>query len=461
MLYIRDMRSTQIETPFPNPPRREVRRVPSRKRPEGRLDLAALVGALGLEPGVDPFVLLDGEGWHARVLAFDPEATLAVDGSPFDALRRALVPATGPGSSAAPSGSPFGPALFGYLSYDAVRHLERLPGLARDDLRLPVSRFMLPRYAVGEGPGGELWISHPPGEDAEFVSRALSRARPLPEPEAPASPRPVSSTLGREGYVRAVERVKDYVRAGDVFQVNVSQRFEVPYSGDPLALYGALRRRNPSPFGGMASFPGFVAVSSSPERLVSLESGGRASTRPIAATYPKASGARAALLLDPKEKAEHAMIVDLERNDLGRSSAYGTVRVEEFMTTEEYSHVVHIVSEVAGELAPDRDAVDLLAGMFPGGTITGCPKVRCMEIIEELEPTRRGLYTGSFGYLGLDGASMDMNIAIRTILLKDGVAYAQAGGGIVADSVPEREYRESVHKAAALLECLGAEPPLR
>ena len=165
------------------------------------------------------------------------------------------------------------------------------------------------------------------------------------------------------------------------------------------------------------------------------------------------------MLLDPKERAEHAMILDLERNDLGRTAAYGTVRVEEFMTTETYSHVVHIVSEVAGELAEGRDPVDLLAGMFPDGTITGCPKVRCMEIIEELEPVRRGLYTGSFGYLNLDGSAMDMNIAIRTILLKDGSAYAQAGGGIVADSVPAREYRESVAKAAALLECLGARVP--
>ena len=238
--------------------------------------------------------------------------------------------------------------------------------------------------------------------------------------------------------------------------MNISQRFEVPFDGDPLALYGALRRRNPSPFGGMLSFPGLVAVSSSPERLVDLR-GRRASTRPIAGTYPK--GAGAALLLDPKERAEHAMILDLERNDLGRTAAYGTVLVEELMTTETYSHVVHIVSEVAGELAERHDAIDLLAGIFPGGTITGCPKVRCMEIIEELKPVRRGLYTGSFGYLNLNGSAMDMNISIRTILLKDGIAYVQAGGGIVADSVPASEYRESVAKAAALLECLGAHVP--
>ena len=252
--------------------------------------------------------------------------------------------------------------------------------------------------------------------------------------------------------------MKEYVRAGDVFQVNISQRFEVPFSGDPFSLYGVLRRRNPSPFRGMVSFPGFVAVSSSPERLARLH-GRRASTRPIAGTYRREVGAKAALLLDPKERAEHAMVVDLERNDLGRSAAYGTVRVEEFMTTETYSHVVHLVSEVAGELASGRSVVDLLGGMFPGGTITGCPKVHCMEIIEELEPVRRGFYTGSFGYLGLNGAAIDMNIAIRTILLHGEVAYAQAGGGVVADSVPTREYRESVSKAAALLECIGAKAP--
>ncbi|MGB3635559.1 MAG: anthranilate synthase component I family protein, partial [Rubrobacteraceae bacterium] len=254
---------------------------------------------------------------------------------------------------------------------------------------------------------------------------------------------------------RAVRRIKEYIRAGDVFQVNVAQRFEVPFDDDPIALYGALRSVNPSPYGGMLSFPGFAAISSSPELLVRL-SGRTASTRPIAGTYPRGEEVNG-LLLDPKERAEHAMIVDLERNDLGRTAAYGTVRVDELMTTETYSHVVHIVSEIVGELAPEKDAVDLLAGMFPGGTITGCPKVRCMQIIEELEPVRRALYTGSFGCLGHD--SMDMNIIIRTILLRAGVAYAQAGGGIVADSIPAREYQESVAKAAALLECLGASPP--
>jgi para-aminobenzoate synthetase component 1 len=419
-------------------------------------DLAALIPALGLVPGVDPFVLLDGEGWGARVLAFGSELTLTVeDASPFDALRRVL---TREGSAGLDHPLEGGPALFGYLSYDAARFLERLPATAEDDLRLPVARFILPRYTVGVGPDGEAWVSVPAAERADYFIRTLRETLPLSGVMPGGSPRVADSTLRREEYVRAVESVKEYVRAGDVFQVNISQRFEVPFEGDPISLYGALRRRNPSPFGGMVSFPGLVAVSSSPERLVSLR-GRRASTRPIAGTYPRGAGSKAALLLDPKERAEHAMIVDLERNDLGRSAAYGTVRVEELMTTEIYSHVVHIVSEVVGELAGGYDAVDLLAGMFPGGTITGCPKVRCMEIIEELEQVRRGLYTGSFGYLGLSGTAMDMNIVIRTILLKDGVAYTQAGGGIVADSLPAREYRESGNKAAALLEALGAEAP--
>ncbi len=325
---------------------------------------------------------------------------------------------------------------------------------SEDDLALPLSQFILPRYTVG-AQGDEAWVSVPAGEDPGPILRTLEESSPVlgrrPDPVLE-----IRSSMGSDGYEAAVGRIKEYIRAGDVFQVNVAQRFEVPFDDDPVALYGALRAVNPSPYGGMLSFPGFAAISSSPELLVRL-SGRTASTRPIAGTYPRGETDRTELLLDLKERAEHAMIVDLERNDLGRTAAYGTVRVDELMTTEAYSHVVHIVSEILGELAPEKDAVDLLAGMFPGGTITGCPKVRCMEIIEELEPVRRALYTGSFGCLSKN--SMDMNIIIRTILLKAGIAYAQAGGGIVADSIPAREYRESVAKAAALLECLGASPP--
>ena len=418
---------------------------------DGPPDPAALVPALGLVPETDSFVLLEGAGWGTSVLAFEPEWCLTVeeDASPFGRLREYLerVP-----EDVHPLKG--GAGLFGYLSYDAVRHLEKLPANAEDDLGLPIARFILPRYIVGVERDGA-WVSVPAGEDPSPVIQTLRETPPLVGNRR-GSDSAARSVMGRNGYEAAVDRIKEYIRAGDVFQVNVAQRFETPFDDDPVLLYDALRSINPSPYGGMLSFPGFAAVSSSPELLVRL-SGRTASTRPIAGTYPRREADGAGLLLDPKERAEHAMIVDLERNDLGRTAAYGTVRVEELMTTEAYSHVVHIVSEIAGELAPEKDSIDLLAGMFPGGTITGCPKVRCMEIIEELESVRRGLYTGSFGCLGRN--SVDMNIIIRTILLKAGTAYAQAGGGIVADSVPAREYRESVAKAAALLECLGASPP--
>jgi para-aminobenzoate synthetase component 1 len=409
-------------------------------------------------------VLLEGAGWGGTVLAFDPGRELRVNGesSPFEALRAEI----GSGPDDTPPLHPIsgGPALFGYVSYDAARHLERLPALAEADLALPHARFLAPRYTVGtDGDGG--WVSAPEGESPEPLARLVRRvAAEEPQTEKVGESGTPRSSLGREGYLEAVEKVKEYVRAGDVFQVNISQRLDLPFEGDPLALYVALRRTNPSPFGGIVSFPGMVAVSSSPERLVSLE-GSRASTRPIAGTYPRDEverEGRERFLVDPKERAEHAMIVDLERNDLGRTSAYGTVRVDELMTTETYSHVVHLVSEISGRLAPDYDAVSLLSGMFPGGTITGCPKVRCMEIIEEIEPVRRALYTGSFGYLSPGGRFMDMNIAIRTILLAGGQAHVQAGGGIVADSVPEREYQESLNKASALVGSLGSSvEPLR
>ena len=435
---------------------REVRRLDT-----GTLDVAALIPALGLRPGADSFVLLEGAGWGSSILAFDPERELRADGdsSPFEALRSEL--GSEPDTLHPLAG---GPALFGYVSYDAVRHLERLPQRATDDLVLPQARFLAPRYTVGVDSRGA-WISSPAGDDVESLVSLVERAASETlRPEQPSGARTPRSSLGREDYLDAVERVKEYVRAGDVFQVNISQRLDLPFDGDPLALYATLRRTNPSPFGGIVSFPGMAAISSSPERLVSLD-GRRASTRPIAGTYPREQVEREgaeAFLVDPKEKAEHAMIVDLERNDLGRTSRYGTVRVEELMTTETYSHVVHLVSEVAGELADGEDSVSLLAGMFPGGTITGCPKVRCMEIIEEIEPIRRALYTGSFGYLSPGGRWMDVNIAIRTILLAAGEARVQAGGGIVADSVPEREYQESLNKAAALIESLGSSvEPLR
>jgi anthranilate/para-aminobenzoate synthase component I len=252
-----------------------------------------------------------------------------------------------------------------------------------------------------------------------------------------------------------VRRAKEYILDGDIFQSNLSQRLELDYDGDSLDLYDALRAVNPSPFAGYLEFDGYQIISSSPERLVQLQ-GRKAQTRPIAGTrrrgtdFGEDDSLTEELNLDPKERAEHIMLVDLERNDMGRVCDYGSVKVNELMVNEAYSHVIHIVSNVQGELHERKDAYDLLRAMFPGGTITGCPKVRCMEIIDELEPVRRGPYTGSFGYIGYNG-DMDMNIIIRTLVRRGDRVYMQAGAGIVADSDPEREYHESLRKAEAMV----------
>ncbi|MFH1429349.1 MAG: anthranilate synthase component I family protein [Candidatus Margulisiibacteriota bacterium] len=243
-----------------------------------------------------------------------------------------------------------------------------------------------------------------------------------------------------------VEKSKDYIRAGDTYQVNVSQRFSTPFDGDPFRLYQILTEINPSPFGGYLDFGDLQIVSCSPERLLELR-GQKVETRPIAGTStPDKHGE---LHLSEKDRAEHIMLVDLERNDLGRICEYGSVKVNELMTIEPYSHVSHIVSNVQGKLCADKNWRDVVSACFPGGTITGTPKVRTMEIISELEPTARGAYTGSMGYVDYRG-DMDLNIIIRSFIIKDRQAYFQVGAGVVADSVPAAEYEETLHKAEAL-----------
>jgi anthranilate/para-aminobenzoate synthase component I len=257
-----------------------------------------------------------------------------------------------------------------------------------------------------------------------------------------------------------VRACKEYIAAGDIYQANLSQRYSVDQGGDPWKLYQALRRINPSPFSAFLRMDDLFLVSGSPERLVRLQDG-IVETRPIAGTRPRGATfeederMRNTLLANEKERAEHIMLVDLERNDLGRVSAFGSVKVDEFMTTEAYSHVVHIVSNIRGRLAPGNDALDVIGAVFPGGTITGVPKVRCMEIIAELEPTCRGPYTGSIGYISFSG-ELDLNIAIRTVMICKEKAYFQVGGGIVADSDPEQEYNETLYKAEALFSALQA-----
>jgi len=262
-----------------------------------------------------------------------------------------------------------------------------------------------------------------------------------------------------------VTRCQEYIAAGDIYQANLSHRFAVGLGGhsagtgdEASSLYARLRQVNPAPFSALLEFDEVSVVSSSPERLVRLN-GRLAETRPIAGTRPRGSTLTEDrhlaedLLTNNKERAEHLMLVDLERNDLGRVCKYGSVRADEFMIVERYSHVSHLVSNIRGQLRDELDGFDLIRAMFPGGTITGVPKIRCMEIIESLEPIRRGLYTGSLGYIGWSG-DVDMNIIIRTLVLKENRGYLQVGAGIVADSDPAREYDETLYKAGALIEAL-------
>jgi anthranilate synthase component 1 len=272
----------------------------------------------------------------------------------------------------------------------------------------------------------------------------------------PAGAPPVpTSNMSREQFHAMVERVKEYIRAGDAFQVVVSQRFAIPFRLPPFSLYRALRRLNPSPFLFFLDFKDFAIVGSSPEILVRLRDD-TVTIRPIAGTRPRgktpAEDRKYAeeLLADPKERAEHLMLLDLGRNDVGRVSQVGTVKVTERFIIEYYSHVMHIVSNVIGKIRSDYDALSALVAGFPAGTVSGAPKVRAMEIIDELEPERRGVYAGCIGYFGASG-DMDTCIALRTAVVKDGIVYVQAGGGIVADSDPEGEYQESWNKARALM----------
>jgi anthranilate synthase component I len=292
------------------------------------------------------------------------------------------------------------------------------------------------------------------------VQRAIEKISlfPATKREKPFSPAPLKALSNKSEYLQKVDQAKAYICEGDIYQANISQKFETPFNKDPLALYQKLRKVNPSPFSGFLKFDDLSLVSSSPERLIKV-SGDKIESRPIAGTRPRSNIAEedealtAELLLNDKERAEHLMLVDLERNDLGRLCKAGTVAVTDFMLLEKYSHVSHIVSNISGCLLPDRGVFEILKAVFPGGTITGCPKIRCMEIINELEPVQRGPYSGSFGYIGY-APYMDLNIIIRSIIVTNGNASFHVGAGIVADSVPEKEYQETLDKAAAMVEAL-------
>jgi len=367
----------------------------------------------------------------------------------------------------------------GYLSYDVVRLLESLPRAAKDDLQLPdvlfgiydtvlafdhlKQRIQILSNVRTEDEGRPV----PPGALQERYRAARRRIdameRLLLRPvQAPARRRPGrgrwKANISEARYKANVKRAQDYIRAGDIFQVVLSQRFERTASAAPFAIYRALRRINPSPYMYYLDFGEVALAGASPEMLVRVE-GDRIRTRPIAGTRPRGrdededQALERELRDDPKERSEHVMLVDLGRNDLGRVSLPGTVEVGRFMGVERYSHVMHLVSEVTGRLRPDRDAFDGLLACFPAGTVSGAPKVRAMEIIDELETTRRGPYAGAVGYVDYSG-NLDSCITIRTTVMTRGVAHVQAGAGIVADSVPQREYRECVSKAGALIDAI-------
>ena len=359
--------------------------------------------------------------------------------------------------------------LVGYFGYDAVRWIEpRLSGgwLKTDPIGCPDMLLLVSEeLAVIDNLSGKLYLvvyadpAKPRAwHDAQARLRELLGALRLPltlPPECRDERAEVASNFGGDAFREAVGRAIRYVRDGDVMQVVLSQRLSRPYSGSPLTLYRALRSINPSPYMFYLDFGDFQVVGASPEILVRHERG-TVTVRPIAGTRPRGATSERdvelerELLSDPKERAEHVMLVDLGRNDVGRVAATGSVRLTEKMTVERYSHVMHIVSNVEGRLREGLDSLDVLRGAFPAGTVSGAPKVRAMEIIDELEPDKRGLYAGAVGYLGFNG-DMDLAIAIRTALVKAGQMHVQAGAGIVADSMPESEWQETHAKASAVL----------
>ncbi len=305
-----------------------------------------------------------------------------------------------------------------------------------------------------------LWEIKRVWKDVKRALKKISLGSSVLE-EKPFSAISLKPHLNKSDYIKKVNQAKKYIAEGDIYQANLSQKFEAPFDQDPLNLYKKLRRVNPSPFSGFLKFDDVVLVSSSPERLVKI-AGNKIESRPIAGTRPRSIVAEedkalmTELLMNDKERAEHLMLVDLERNDLGRLCKAGSVEVTDFMLLEKYSHVSHIVSNISGCLLPGQGVFDILKAIFPGGTITGCPKIRCMEIINELEPVDRGPYSGSFGYIGY-APYMDLNIIIRSIVIQNGSASFHVGAGIVADSVPEKEYQETLDKSAAMVEALSAE----
>jgi anthranilate synthase component I len=408
-------------------------------------------------------------GWSEGEEVDDPLGEL-------DRLLRRYTPAEVPGLPR------FWGGAVGFFGYDVVRHVERLPEGPAEGLDLPDALFMLTGVvlaidnlfgraraivAVETEGADEAELRRRFEQASEEIDSLITRLRagrgpePLPHREAARDDPAFRSTFTRGEFERAVERIQEYILAGDAFQVVLSQRLTVPLAARPFDLYRMLRTLNPSPYLFYLDLDGFQLVGSSPEVLVRLEEG-RVLVRPIAGTRRRGGSAEedrslaADLLADPKECAEHLMLLDLGRNDVGRVARYGSVRVPERMVIEKYSHVLHMVSTVEGDLRDGLAAMDVFRAAFPAGTVSGAPKVRAMEIIDELEPARRGPYAGAAGYLAYGARAMDLAIAIRTVVVVGDSAHVQAGAGVVADSVPALEYEETLNKARALLRAVQA-----
>jgi len=428
--------------------------------------------------GSDPFLVLKSRGKEVALTYSDREEVIV--GNPFDVLGQTLEKYV---IQPCPYPIPLVGGVVGYFSYDLCHFIERLPATAIDDFHLPECYLAFYDSVLAfdnlEGKAYVVATGFPEQEEASRKEKAKERIEKLKDMVTEA-PRPEEALYSRvvpganslklpanfthEGYVEAVATAREYIASGDIFQVNLSQRFEADLPIAPYELYRRLRLVNPAPFACYLNFDDVVIASASPERFLRLR-GDLVETRPIKGTRPRGKSAEAddalsrELLHSVKDRAENVMIVDLERNDLGRVCRYGTIRVRELWVLEKYATVFHLTSTVEGRLREGNNRIDLLRAIFPGGSITGAPKVRAMEIIDELEPTRRSIYTGSIGYLSFSG-EMDLNIVIRTFLIKNGKAYFQVGGGVVYDSDPEAEYQETLDKARALIEALNLSPQL-
>jgi para-aminobenzoate synthetase component 1 len=425
--------------------------------------------------GFDPFKVMSSRGNQITIAHQDGQEK--EQGNPFDILGKMLETYR---LDSLPSALPFCGGAVGYLSYDLCHFIERLPSTAVDDLMLPESYFGFYDTIIAfdnlEGKGYIVSTGFPELDEKRRLKRArlrlgeiksrLSSHHPHITKENPASGKTseavLKSNFTPEGYIEAVDRVREYIAAGDVFQVNLSQRFETELTVTPYELYRRLKQINVAPFASYLNFDGVTIVSASPERFLRVD-GDWVETRPIKGTRPRGKNSIEdamlvqELLNSAKDRAENVMIVDLERNDLGRVCQYGTVKVTELAILETFPTVFHLTSTVIGKLRPDKNRIDLLKAAFPGGSITGAPKVRAMEIIDELEPTRRSVYTGAIGYLSF-GRNLDLNIVIRTFIIKGNKAYFQVGGGIIYDSNAEAEYQETLDKAKALIQALRLAP---